>query len=52
MRTAIFLGLLYIASAIDKDCLGSGESIEFIAVLILIMMFMDVLEFIKKMSSK
>ena len=52
MRTAIFLGLQYIATAIDKDCFGSGESIKFIALLILIMMSMDVIEFIKKLSSK
>lgn len=49
MRTAIFLGLTSIASAIRKDWLTNENSIAFLAVALIIMIFMDVMEFIKKM---
>lgn len=52
MRTAIFLGLTAIADAIRKDWLGDKDVISFVVILVVIMMFMDVIEFILKVSKK
>ena len=52
MRTAIFLGLTAIADAIRKDCLTDKDTITFAAIVLMIMIFMDIAEFINKMRSK
>ena len=52
MRTAIFLGLTALADAIRKDWLTDKDTITFAAIALMIMIFMDIAEFIKKMSSK
>lgn len=52
MRTAIFLGLTAIADAIRKDWLTDKDAINFAAIVLIIMMVMDIAEFIKKMRSK
>ena len=52
MRTAIFLGLTTIADAIRKDWLIDKDVIIFLAIATIIMIVMDIAEFIKKMSSK
>lgn len=46
MRTAIFLGLTAIADAINKDWL-KHEAVRTGAIILLIMMLMDILDFIK-----
>lgn len=51
MRTAIFLGLMAIAEAINKDWLTNEVAI-FLAIVAVIMMVMDIAEFIKKMRNK
>jgi len=52
MRTAIFLGLTAIADAIRKDWLTNESITSFLAVVVIIMMAMDVAEFINKMMKK
>lgn len=52
MRTAIFLGLTAIADAIRPDWLTDKTVIAFAAVILVIMICMDIAEFIKKMQSK
>ena len=52
MRTSIILGLTAIADAIRKDWLSDNAAIKFITIAVMIMMFMDIAEFIKKMRSK
>ena len=52
MRTAIFLGLTAIADAIRKDWLTDKGIIIFAAIVLMVMMAMDIAEFIKKMRSK
>ena len=52
MRTAIFLGLTAIADAIRKDWLTDKDTITFAGIAFMIMIFMDIAEFIKKMRSK
>jgi len=50
MRTAVFLGLLFIATAIDKTVLDtlSYRSLSFIAVLVVLMMLADTVEILRK----
>ncbi len=51
MRTAIFLGLTAIADAIRKDWMPKDKSIvAFVSIALVVMMFMDVAEFFKKMN--
>lgn len=52
MRTAIFLGCTAIADAIRKDWLTDTDTIAFAAIALMIMILMDIAEFIKKMRSK
>ena len=52
MRTAIFLGLTAIADAIRKDWLTDKDVTTFLAIATIIMIGMDIAEFIKKMRSK
>lgn len=52
MRTAIFLGLLSIADAIRENWLSSQGVTEFLAILTVAMIIMDISEFIKKMTTK
>jgi hypothetical protein len=52
MRTAIFLGLTAIADAIRKDWLTNKEVTTFLAIATIVMILMDIAEFIKKMRSK
>ncbi len=49
MRTAIFIGLLVVASAINKECLKDESVVVFIAILAGLMMVVDVVEFVKKL---
>lgn len=50
MRTAIFLGLTAIADAIRKDWMPTDiDTISFLAIVLMVMMAMDIAEFIKKM---
>lgn len=51
MRTAIFLGLTAIADAIRYDWV-SKDMAGILAVIFLVMMFMDVMEFIVKIKHK
>ena len=48
MRTAIFLGLTAIADAIRKDWLTDKDVITFGAITLIVMMTMDIWEFIIK----
>lgn len=50
MRTAVFLGLLFIAVAIDKTVLDtlSYRSLTFIAILSVLMMGADTVEIFRK----
>ena len=51
MRTAIFLGLTAVADATREDWMPKDKAIvAFISIAFVVMMFMDVAEFIKKMS--
>lgn len=52
MRTAIFLGLITIASAINKESITNENVISFIAILSMIMMAMDLAEFFHKITKK
>lgn len=53
MRTAIFLGLTAIADAIRKDWIGTDQNlIRFMAIILIVMMGMDIAEFIKNMAKK
>jgi hypothetical protein len=48
MRTAVFLGLTAVADAINKNWLVDERTIKFVAIMVLVFMFMDIAEFIKK----
>jgi hypothetical protein len=50
MRTAVFIGLLFIAVAIDKTVLDtlSYGSLTFIAVLTVVMILADTVEILRK----
>jgi phosphate starvation-inducible membrane PsiE len=48
MRTAIFLGLTAIADAIRKDWLTDKDVITFGAIILIVIMTMDIWEFIIK----
>jgi len=52
MRTAIFLGLLGIADAIRKDWLTGSDVIQFVAIIVVVMAFMDMFEFIHNLKKK
>lgn len=52
MRTAIFLGLMAIADAINKDWITNEDTMKFLAIVAVIMIIMDIVEFIKKMQNK
>lgn len=50
MRTAVFLGLLFVANAINPQQMNkelSTGSVSFIALLVVVMMVADVLDFLK-----
>jgi hypothetical protein len=51
MRTAIFLGLTAIADAIRKDWLTNKEVTTFLAIALVVMIVMDIAEFIKKVRN-
>jgi len=48
MRTAIFLGLTAIADAIREGWLIDKDAIKFVAIILIVMIVMDVWEFIIK----
>ena len=47
MRTAIFLGLIYIAKAICLEVVT--DKADSLAIILIVFMIMDVVEFMKKM---
>ena len=47
MRTAIFLGLLYIGDAINYGANYGPEYLKFLGYIGLTMMFMDVIDFLR-----
>lgn len=50
MRTVIFLGLLVIADALNKDWYTNTSTVNLMAVVLIVAIFMDLAEFIKKMT--
>ena len=49
MRTVIYLGLIAIADAINKDWFAK-ETVTFMVIILFIALFMDIAEFLKKMG--
>lgn len=52
MRTAIFLGLTAIADATRKDWITNESTITFMSIVMMVLMVMDIGDFIKDMSKK
>jgi hypothetical protein len=49
MRTAVFLGLIFIAQSIDKEPL-SAVNLDFVRLVMYGLAFMDVTEYIKRLG--
>jgi len=50
MRTVIFLGAIYMASAINTNMVSGDTVVTFMAIVLVFAVFMDIIEFVNNLK--